>query len=1120
MATGHTAVLSTMPPTSNQRPASRARTKEAKDGLIDLCTHATLQGNNISVRMLEFLTTFKHVPTGFRDLAFEFLDICRLLWSIEAGLLDLARRPDRERDFPADMEVELAANFRTLNTDFASLGHMLFRFLEYEKNGTFGRLQKGWRMMFADKEISRMRNSLKKSREALRMSALVFKWSAGAAKTDGAMAMGYAGLAAALERMRNGRPIVGKAAQVVAEAEAAAASGDETLAFAPDMNSLTLDPSPVVTPNDTLRELPQLPPIMSGESGTPLGHALSFPQRGSTPDLITRDDGIMMMHKRSIPEHSYPYNNGQHSLSRRSSRSDKQPPFAADRSMAHVHTPPSYRTPTATSNHTGGSHYTGGSHHTVGQHAASHHSGSLHRAQTASPTTVDTSCHSYDWRDSKQTENSYSSLRSKHEPDIPPGSPYPDSVTIHTHGALHAFHREPQQHRSQTTTLYHDPPSMLSEHSGSQNFHHHHHGTLHRHMPDDGDVLSDSALTEDDLFDKLEVSSNDTAPTQVIRLKPDPSTVPRWTPRNVTPGSHIALRGSLISAVRGQKHKTIQDLLDRGASPDTMPDACVLVESILNRDTESVRLLLLFGARPDVLDGEGITPLLTAVDEECPEAAKLLLKYGADPNFAAGPNSETPLALAVARCNLDFTQLLLTWGGDPDLVMSNGDTSFIRSMTKGAPRRLAEILLDYGADPNAKSAEGKTPLHDAIQARRVDLMKVLIDRGCDTNLPGPKHLLWPSSYHAPCLKLMLDSGADPKKCPGLMELAASLNNIDSIRLLIKAGVDPNVRKDGVYTALCTSIRDNRNDIFELLLASGADPNLNASEYPTFKAVRLHRLHMLPRLVAAGADLSSPKGLVEHCVCANHMDTLKWVLDQGVSPNDKTEKGHTALTTAIREARLEMIDMLLARGADPNIKGEDWPIHMAVKRPVILAKLLSVLHNPRAFRGVLERAVFHDQLDSVKQLLAAGVSVEDKNGGVFSPLTTALREEHKDMVYFLLRDPSHPLGGGGADPNEPGEHLPLVKALRRSRGPDDTEMIEHLLTKGADINRMYRGWNAVMQAVENGDIKVLQIVLEGAARGGQVVDLNIKDDAGRTVLEIAEGRSWNEAVDMLIAASRR
>jgi ankyrin repeat protein len=90
-----------------------------------------------------------------------------------------------------------------------------------------------------------------------------------------------------------------------------------------------------------------------------------------------------------------------------------------------------------------------------------------------------------------------------------------------------------------------------------------------------------------------------------------------------------------------------------------------------------------------------------------------------------------------------------------------------------------------------------------------------------------------------------------------------------VKILLKAGVDPNAKKDGVYTPLCSSIRDNRLDMFHLLLANGADPNVPAAEYPCFKCVTHNRLHFLPHLVAAGGNLNSPKGIAETAVQHNN-----------------------------------------------------------------------------------------------------------------------------------------------------------------------------------------------------------------------------------------------------------
>jgi len=151
---------------------------------------------------------------------------------------------------------------------------------------------------------------------------------------------------------------------------------------------------------------------------------------------------------------------------------------------------------------------------------------------------------------------------------------------------------------------------------------------------------------------------------------------------------------------------------------------------------------------------------------------------------------------------------------------------------------------------------------------------------------------------------------------------------------------------------------------------------------------------------------------------------------------------------------------------------------------------------------MEMAVVANELESIKLLLAAGVSVEDKNGGVFSPLTTAIREGRKEIVHYLLDE-------AGADVNAPGEHLPIIKAIRRYH-PPDTEIIELLLARGADINLIYRGWNAVLQAVENGDSNILRLLVE---KGG-AVDLQATDENGRQVIDIVTESGWEEALTLL------
>jgi ankyrin repeat protein len=823
---------------------------------------------------------------------------------------------------------------------------MLSKFLENEKKSGLGKLRKGWGMMFADSDIEKIRDSLNRNREALRMSALVFRWSLGDVKVDSSQGIGYTALAAALERINSNVPTsIAPVPELHEHHQPHSHASLNERSSHPNLSS----PAPVHR-HDELPALPVLPPFTMSDRG----------------QFNARHDSLL------------------EALS-----------LDLDR-------------------------------------------------QSLKNTTV-------------------ASVRSgKHGPD--------SSVKEIRLG---------RHESSGTETVYEDNVSIKTLETLKE--------------------IEDMIHHEEQLMDR--------SSSRAVRLKVDVTAVPRASPKQTSGANSTALKSALTNAVQQRKHKMIEQLLDCGVPTDNGQEINLLKEAVLNRDVESVRLLLLFGADPNRIDVQGLTPLLSATQTSFIEAAKLLIKYGADADLSAGPEGESPLALAVEENRMDFVQLYLTYGGDATSVMSSGCTAFIKAINKRTPRQLIELMLSYGVDPNAKDGEGKTALFEAIQSRRMDLLNILLEAKADPNLPGPKHPLWPSTYQPKALQALLNHGADYKKCPGLMELATSVNNMESLQILLKAGVDPNAKKDGVYTPLCSAIRDNRAEIVSVLLANGADPNVPASEYPTFKCVTHNRVHFLPQLVAAGADLHTPKGIIEKAVEHNNKEALRYLLEKNVSPNDRSPEGHTALTTAIRENRVDVVDLLLAHGADPGVRGENWPICMAVKRPEILAKLLPKVHNPRAVKGVIEMAVVADQLQSVKLLLKAGVSVEDKNGGVFSPLTTALREDRKGIVKFLLNE-------GGADVNSPGEHLPIVKALRRFHN-QDTDYIEMLLNKGADPNLMYRGWNGILQAVENGDAKVLKLLV---TKGGGA-DLNATTDEGRTVMDIVTERGWDEAIGILLSNSK-
>lgn len=907
--TGSVRVLS-----KKMAPAAAVKTQAQ---CLESCNKTSKLGDRIAVHLFEHLAeSASHIPKNIEELAHGFLDTCQIVFAIQAGLKEAT---SSDRVFPADVLSELDRKFRVLHGEFQLLDQMVKKLTEYATKGTLGRMKRSWGKMTGDKDIDKMTFALARTRETLRLSALMFKWTLGSDKVDSSAGIGFTGLAAALDRLDHSQ-----------------------------------------------------------------GRVLD----------------------RSV--------NGGHSPAPQPAPSSSQANLAPQGTRLRVEEP---------------------------------------------------------------------------QPPLPP-LPWSERTSSRSHENVAPVAHLPESRSNLGHTSIGATSSIRSSDRVFDRF-----GSF-----DDG--MSVSAITEpDDLLE--DIAGMDFGASRLARLKADPPSMPHWEPRSRMSTDLENGRNSLVSAIRSKNAKVVEQLLDRGVSPNAGPDLHALKEALCIQDIEIVRILLAFGADPNAPDSMGASPLHTAVDKTCVDGAAMLLKYGADPNstLAAACGLDSPLVTSVRAHKIKLTHLLLVYGGDVQQLSGDGDTLLIISIGKKTSRKLLDLILDYGADPNVKSAEGKTALFEAIQAGRADLVTSLLDHGAEPNLPGPKHMLWPATYQPPCLQVLLSRGADPKKAPGVMELASSLNRIESVRILLDAGVDPNAKKDGVYTPLCTAIRDNRKEIFQLLLSRGADPNTKASEYPLWKCITHKRVHFMPALLAAGASLTSPKGILEQAVSSNNMEALVWLLDQQVDPNMRNADGSSPLTTAIRENRAEMVDLLISRGADPNLRGQDWPICMAVRSPAILRRILAVISEPRAFKGVMEMAVTAGQLESVKLLVAAGVSIEDRNGGVFSPLTTAIRTDNKQIVSYLMNE-------GGADVNAPGEHLPIVKALRRYKG--DTDIITWLLEKGADPNKVYRGWNAMMQAVEMGDAKVLKLLT-----AQQGVDLGVVDDLGRTVPEMAASRGWQEGVAIIM-----
>jgi ankyrin repeat protein len=235
------------------------------------------------------------------------------------------------------------------------------------------------------------------------------------------------------------------------------------------------------------------------------------------------------------------------------------------------------------------------------------------------------------------------------------------------------------------------------------------------------------------------------------------------------------------------------------------------------------RLLVERGANLELADGNGVTPLLSAIlnasifrvtrsgtSDHLP-LANLLLDAGANVN-AVDWYGETPLWAAVDLRNLEL--------GPADRATGIRDEAFA----------LIERLLDAGADPNARTREfpherryivnvvgsvawvdlaGQTPFLRAAAAGDLRVMRLLLAHGADPHLATDNGTT----------PLMVAAGVNWAVAETYTEGDAAL--LDAVKLTHELGLDVNARNSMGIAAIHGAANRGANDVIEYLAANGA-----------------------------------------------------------------------------------------------------------------------------------------------------------------------------------------------------------------------------------------------------------------------------------------------------------
>ena len=190
-------------------------------------------------------------------------------------------------------------------------------------------------------------------------------------------------------------------------------------------------------------------------------------------------------------------------------------------------------------------------------------------------------------------------------------------------------------------------------------------------------------------------------------------------------------------------------------------------------------------------------------------------------------------------------------------------------------------------------------------------------------------------------------------------------NIDEVQWQLDAGVDVNEESSKGLTPLHYAASAGHNDIVELLIERGANVNATDSGKGAtpldYAHLRDHE-EVIETLNAHNAQREHEKGgkgigqssLIHDAALDGDIDEVQRQLDAGVDPNLKSSKGATPLFYAVYGGHLEIVELLITRGADVN----------AV-----------YLNN-----SVLDQAHSYDDQEMVELLEAHGAEVADKVSG--------------------------------------------------------------------------------------------------------------------------------------------
>ncbi|KAJ5802324.1 uncharacterized protein N7503_004774 [Penicillium pulvis] len=533
----------------------------------------------------------------------------------------------------------------------------------------------------------------------------------------------------------------------------------------------------------------------------------------------------------------------------------------------------------------------------------------------------------------------------------------------------------------------------------------------------------------------------------------------------------------LIDSIRQNNVERVSRLIQMGARVDLETDSHhhddPLVLAIVKGNCEIITLLVKTGARllnvsvcslpntatvthlsqigllPQLLYFSGRQLLIPAILSDQQELVDTLLSHDVDQREIQGESCqkwdffESPLEAAICQGNWTVTEMLINRGA---AISQSEVSAFVWKILETNEARDLHMFWDILRywRPSAPTAIGMALKHGENALVHQLLVAGVDPRGEPLSyddegleefmekidgdvfaLNGPEHGMiagwWNmKSPHFARYNSVLDLATttlgDQSTLKALLEypwtreakgcaLTISLreNRSDLAQILLASNADVNQPAcdridEELYFPLTFAVRQRDLSMTQFLLAAGCDPNLyveGGTESNTVlgEAIKIGDVTIVKALLTGGALVNTPCGstnALNISVEEDRPDLVSLLLKAGANTNSPPYPlhGRTALQLAVENGNIQLMELLLQEGADVN---QEPAFHSgatalqlaAIKGYIgIVRRLINIgadINAPGARkkgRTALEGAAEHGHLDTVKLLLEEGALAQD------------------------------------------------------------------------------------------------------------------------------------------------